>query len=112
MATQGRAFLVCPCGKGFGVNEKLTRLAERRERLIMQAAAQRISLAQGIEPWRSPLALADQGLDALRFIKNHPVWIAGGGLLLAAVRPGRAWKWLGLGWAAWKLLLKLRGNKL
>lgn len=92
------------------MNEKLTRLAERRERLIMQAAAQRTVLAQHIEPWRTPLALADQGLDALRFIKNHPVWIVGGGLLLAAVRPGRAGKWLGLGWVTWKMLLKLRGR--
>lgn len=92
------------------MNEKLTRLVERRERLIMRAAAQRMALAQGIEPWRTPLALVDQGLDALRFIKNHPVWIVGGGLLLAAVRPGRAGKWLGLGWAAWKVLLKLRGK--
>lgn len=94
------------------MNEKLTRLAERRERLIVQAAAQRISLAQGIEPWRSPLALADRGLAALRYIKSHPIWIAGGVILVAAARPARAGKWLGLGWAAWKLLLNLRGNKL
>lgn len=92
------------------MNGKLTRLAERRERLIMRAAAQRMALAQGIEPWRTPLALADRGLDALRFIKNHPVWTAGGSLLLAAVRPGRAGKWLGLGWVTWKILLKLRGR--
>jgi len=44
------------------MNEKLLRLAERRERLIAQAAAQRVALAQSIEPWRIPLAVADQGL--------------------------------------------------
>lgn len=93
------------------MNEELTRLVQRRERLVAQAAAQRIALAQGIEPWRTPLALADQGLDALRFIKNHPLWVVGGGLLLlTAVRPGRAGKWLGMGWTAWKILLKLRGK--
>ena len=47
------------------MNEKLIRLAERRERLVAQAAAQRMALAQNIEPWRNPLARADQGLAAL-----------------------------------------------
>lgn len=92
------------------MNEKLTRLAERRERLVAQIAAQRTALAQNIEPWRTPLALADRGLAALRYVRSHPAWIVGGGILFAAVRPARAGKWLGLGWAAWKILLKLRGR--
>jgi len=59
------------------MNKKLILLAERRERLIAQAAAQRMVLAQNIEPWRVPLARADQGLAALRYIKNHPAWVVG-----------------------------------
>jgi len=54
------------------MNEKLIRLAGRRERLVAQAAAQRMALAQNIEPWRKPLARADQRLAALRYIKRHP----------------------------------------
>ena len=90
------------------MSKKLIRLAERREHLVAQAAAQRLALAQNIEPWRIPLARADQGLAALRYIKSHPVWIAGGVFLLAALRPGRAGKWLGRGWAAWQIIRKLR----
>ncbi len=92
------------------MNEKLIRLAERRERLIAQAAAQRMALAQNIEPWRKPLARVDQGLDALRYIKSHPAWIVGGGILLAALRPGRIGKWLGRGWVTWQMIHKLRGK--
>ena len=92
------------------MNDKLIRLAERRERLVAQAAAQRMVLAQNIEPWRIPLALADQGLDALRFIKRHPAWVVGGGVLLAALRPGRTWKWLRRGWVTWQIMHKLRGR--
>jgi hypothetical protein len=97
------------------VNEKLIRLAERRERLVAQAAAQRMVLAQNIEPWRVPLARADQGLAVLRYIKGHPAWIVGGVALLAVLRPGRAraagvGKWLTRGWATWQMVRKLRGR--
>lgn len=92
------------------MNDKLIRLAERRERLVAQAAAQRMTLAQNIEPWRNPLARADQGLAALRYIKSHPAWIVGGVVLLAALRPGRVWKWLGRSWVTWQMMHKLRGR--
>ena len=92
------------------MNEKLIRLAERRERLVAQAAVQRMTLAQNIEPWRVPLARVDQGLAALRYIKSHPAWIVGGGVLLAALRLGRGGKWLRRGWVAWQMMHKLRGR--
>jgi hypothetical protein len=92
------------------MNPNLTRLAEQRERLVAQAAAQRTALANAVEPWRTPLAIADQGLAALRFIKRHPVWIIGGAVLFAAVRPGSAGKWLGRGWLTWRVVQQLRGK--
>jgi len=91
------------------MNNILIRLAERRERLVAQAASQRVALAQNIEPWRIPLALADQGLTALRYIKRNPEWIVGGVVLLAALRPGHVGKWLGRGWVTWQVMQKLRG---
>jgi len=90
------------------MSDKLTQLARRREHLVAQAAAQRMALAQNIEPWRTPLALADQGLAALRFVRSHPVWIIGGGVLLTALRPGHVWKWLRRSWVAWQIINKLR----
>jgi len=90
------------------MNKKLIRLTERRERLVNRAAAQRVALAQNIEPWRIPLALADQGLTALRYIKRNPEWIVGVVVLLAALRPGRVGKWLGRGWVTWQMLCTLR----
>ena len=72
------------------MNKKLIRLAERRERLVTRAAEQRVALAQNIEPYRLPLALADQGINALRYIRSHPEWLVGVVVLLAALRPSRA----------------------
>jgi len=86
------------------MNKKLMRLAERREHLIGQAAAQRMALAQNIEPWRIPLARVDQGLAVLRFIKRHSSWVVGGMVLIAALRPGRVGKWLRRGWVTWQMM--------
>lgn len=92
------------------MNEKLVRLVERRERLVAQSAAQRMALAQNIEPWRAPLARVDQGLAVLRYVKSHPAWIIGSVALLAALRPGNVGKWLGRGWVTWQMVHKLRGK--
>lgn len=92
------------------MNGKLIRLAEQRECLVAQTAIPRKALAQNLEPWCLPLALADQGLAALRFIKNYPAaWIVGI-VLLAALRPGRVGKWLRRGWIMWQIMHKLRGR--
>jgi hypothetical protein len=92
------------------MNKKLIRLAERRERLVTRAAEQRVALAQNIEPYRMPLALADRGINALRYVKSHPEWIVGVVVLLVALRPGRVGKWLGRGWVTWQMMYTLRGR--
>ncbi|MES2238477.1 MAG: YqjK-like family protein [Pseudomonadota bacterium] len=91
---------------------ELTRLAARREQLIAQAAGQRTALAQSIEPWRAPLALADQGLAVVRLIKSRPAWLVGAAIFLAVMRPaglrsGRIGKWLRRGWVTWQVVQNL-----
>lgn len=92
------------------MNEKSRRLAERRERLVAQAAAQRVTLARNIEPLRIPLARVDLALSALRFVRRHPVWLSSGVALVAALRPSFAGAWLRRGWIAWRIMHKLRGG--
>ncbi|HRK78470.1 MAG TPA: YqjK-like family protein [Thiobacillus sp.] len=85
------------------MNEKSTRLAERRERLVAQAAAQRTALAQNLDPWRAPLALVDQGVAALRYVRRRPALLMGAMLMIAVLRPKRLGRGLGLVWGAWQL---------
>jgi hypothetical protein len=92
------------------MNKKRLQLAQRRERLVVQASVQRAALAENIEPWRTPLALADQGLSVLRYIRRNPEWITGVVVLIAAIGPRRAGKWLGRGWMTWQVIHKLRGR--
>jgi hypothetical protein len=90
------------------MNDKLTRLAERRESLVSQSAFQRVTLAQNFEPWLLPLPLAGRGLAALRFIKSHPAWIVGGVVLLSVLHSDSLGKSLRGGWIAWLFIRKLR----
>jgi hypothetical protein len=90
------------------MNQELTRLAERRRRLVAQAAAQRAVLAHELEPWRARLGRVDQGVAVFRYVAHRPALIVGAVLLLAALRPRRAGKWLQRGWLAWQLGRRLR----
>jgi YqjK-like protein len=91
------------------MSEKLYTLFERRKHLVAEAAIQRLLLAQNIEIWRAPLAKVDRGLAAVRYIKNHPIWIASTGLgLLTVVGPNRTGKWFQRGFVMWQIVRKLR----
>ncbi len=93
------------------MTRNLHELARRREALVAQAAVHRVALAENIQPWRQPLALADQGLAAMRFLARHPVWIATAVGMLAAFKPAQVLRWLGRGVVAWRLLQRLRGGQ-
>lgn len=94
------------------MNSTLDRLAERRERLVAQASAQRDLLAQQMAPWRARLALADRGVAALRSIRRHPAMLLSVILLLAAIRPRRAGRsrrslWM-TGWRLGRMMFRSR----
>ena len=93
------------------MNENLLKLARRREHLVLEAAKQRVQLAQAVEVWREPLALAEQGLAAISFIKKHPILIAAStAVLVRLVRKSFMGKWLGRGMMAWRLVRKLQSR--
>lgn len=93
------------------MNQELTRLAERRRRLVAQAAAQRAALAHELEPWRPRLALVDQGVAGFRYIGRNPAVMLGvAALLFVVLRPRRVGKWLQRGWLVWQIGRKLRGS--
>jgi hypothetical protein len=82
--------------------------AARRDRLLAMIAAQRERIARDAEPLRQPLALVDQGLQVVRYVRRHPLVLAGAGVLLLLTRPRRAATWLRRGWMGWLLLRRVR----
>lgn len=82
---------------------ELNELIARRKLLVAQSALQRATLAQGIAPWQSRLALLDRGIAAVRYVRRYPGALAAAGLLVAALRPYRAAAWLERGWVLWQV---------
>jgi hypothetical protein len=90
------------------MNAKLIELAERRTTLVARAATQRVELSQALTPWRGPLAVAGEGLVALRYIRNHAALVVGIVAFVAPLRPLRVARWLRRGWVMWRMAVVLK----
>lgn len=73
----------------------------RRAELQAKIAAQRGQLVEMGAQWQMPLAIADQGVAVVRFIRANPVLIAGVAALLVIRRRGAAGLMVGI-WRMWK----------
>jgi hypothetical protein len=89
------------------MNKKLIQLSQRRERLLAQAAAQRIKLTKSAGFLRPHLLLVDRGIATLRYLKRHPAIFMGASLILASLRLKHTGKWIQRAWIGWQLGRKL-----
>lgn len=93
------------------MNDKLNKLAERRARLVARSAYQRTDVAQAMEYWRKPLALADKGLRIVRYFRNpRPALLAAVVVVAAIWRPNSVLGWLRRGWGMWRMALAVRSR--
>jgi hypothetical protein len=83
------------------MKQQLADLAYRRQGLLEKIAAQRMELAAISLNLKRPLALADAGLNMVRFIRNHPALVSGG---FAALLSMRGLGVAGLAKKGWRLL--------
>lgn len=90
------------------MNAKLLELAQRRARLVERVALQRNELAQAVEPWRGPLAVVDQGLQAVRYLERHPGLLLAAAACVAVLSPKRAFVWMQRGWLVWRMALAVK----
>ena len=90
------------------MKKKLASIVERRQLLVAQAAQQRMTLATNIQPLQSSLAIADKGLNIVRYVKKHPILIMGLVSLIGVLRPMRAVSWFRSSWIASLALSGLR----
>ena len=86
-----------------GVEQRLVELSRRRAELVAHSAAQRAELGDICHVWRLPMAIVAQGVTVWRFFRMHTALLVGLGVAFAVARPRRAVKWLGRGWALWRL---------
>jgi hypothetical protein len=88
------------------MNEKMIELMERRDKLLARVATQREELADIGTQLHGPLSLADKGVAVARFLRFHPLLIAGVAALFLFRRRNVA-DLIWVGWSAWKVLRDL-----
>ncbi|MGB9094005.1 MAG: YqjK-like family protein [Gallionella sp.] len=81
------------------MNEKLFEIRQHRSELLARIAAQREQIAEAGAEWDAPLALADKGIAGVRYLRRHPLLVAGA-MAFILIRRRRA---AGLMWGAWRL---------
>lgn len=77
-------------------------LAERRRQLVARANLQRAGIATLAQGFERPLAWVDGGIQAGRWIWQHPLLLVGPALLLAVWRPARVLRMGSLALAVWR----------
>lgn len=90
------------------MSERLIQLAERRATLIARAASQREVVARAANSWRKPLSIADRGVAAVRYLKQHPPLLFGISAAIAVLRPRAAFRWSRRGLVAWRFTRNIR----
>ena len=83
------------------MNKQMLAVMQRRGELLAKIAAQREQMAEAGAHWQVPLALADQGLAVVRFLRSHPV-LAGGVAALFVIRRRGMVGLLKGAWRLWK----------
>ena len=93
------------------MNARLTEITRRRATLVAQAAVQRSELGQWVQPWQTPLAFVDRGLELVRRVRTHPLAMAMGVLLMFRMGTGRWSIWAGRVWTGWQIYQSLKDRK-
>ena len=83
------------------MNKQMLEVMQKRGELLARIASQREQVAEMGARWQTPLALADQGLAAMRFLRSNPVLVAGVAALFVIRRRGVAGLVRGV-WRMWK----------
>lgn len=92
------------------MNERMLELRQRRGELIARIDVQRGQLAELGESWKNKFALADRGVSVARFLRAHPLLLAGASTLLVVRRRGITGLLRGslMLWKGYRLFLSLR----
>ena len=91
------------------MNPKNVELALKRQRLQLQAAAQRIMIMQALESAAPAFGAAEKVRSGLRWAKAHPEWLAGIGVAFLVARPRAFFRWAKRGFFIWRSLRRLHG---
>jgi hypothetical protein len=85
-------------------------LALKRQRLELEAAAQRREFADSLRPFRPLFSAVDGVNHGIHYLKVHPEIPAVAALALIILRPRKVFRWARRGFFAWRLWGNLRSK--
>jgi hypothetical protein len=91
------------------MNPKIVELALKKQRLQLQAAAQRVKIMRALESTGPALGVAEKFRSGWRWAKGHPEWLVGIGVALLVARPRIFFRWAKRSFVVWRSLRRLRG---
>lgn len=77
-------------------------LALRQQRLQLRSAALRLQLAEQAVVLEAPFGAVDRAYAGVHWLYRQRGWLIGGVVIVAVLRPRKAWKWVKLGWWLWR----------
>ncbi|WP_296443104.1 YqjK-like family protein [Rhodoferax sp. UBA5149] len=83
-------------------------LVLRQQLLQVRSAQLRLTLADQVQVFKRPLAVADQAQSGLQWLYRNPLWPLGALVVLGVLRPRRVILWGGRVWWAWKTFNRAR----
>lgn len=90
--------------------ERLLALSEHRAHLVERAAAEREALAALLAHTDAAAQWLSLGGAAIASLRRRPLWVAGGIMLLFALRPTRTLRWLASAWSLWRIYRTARAG--
>ncbi len=88
---------------------RIVELALKKQRLQLQAAAQRVMIMRALQSASPAFGAIDKASSALRWARAHPEWLAGIGVAVLVARPRAFFRWARRGFFVWQSLRRLRG---
>jgi hypothetical protein len=87
---------------------RIIELALKKQRLQLQAAAQRVRILHAIESASPAFGAADKLRAGLCWARAHPEVLVGTGIVLLVARPRLLFRWAQRGFFVWEGLRRLR----
>jgi len=91
------------------MNPRIVELALKKQRLHLQAAAQRVRILHAIQSVSPAFGVADKARAAVGWAKANPEVLVGAGVVLLVARPRVLFRWAKRGFFLWQGLRRLRG---
>lgn len=74
----------------------------RQQRLLARSSQLRLHMADVVQEFKKPLAIADSVQACLQWLYHNPLWPLSTLLVVVVLRPRRVISWGGRAWWAWK----------